>query len=199
MSTTTTTATEERALKLLGDGIEPSVVASAVGVSLSRISQLLSVPEFQSAVLQRKYESLAANTERDKKADRIEDLCLEKLEASLGMIFDPMKVLAVYTKINMAKRRGVAPTEVQNPQQPTVSINIPTLILNQYTTINNAHNQVVQISDDGNKEPSENHQSLVTIQSSGLDALRRKHGNLIQSSGTSAPQITQGGVSESAI
>ena len=52
---TTTTSTETRALSLLGQGLGPEVVAAAVGVSTSRISQLLGDPEFSAKVLQRAY------------------------------------------------------------------------------------------------------------------------------------------------
>lgn len=84
---TTTTATEEKALALLGQGFDPSVVASACGVSPSRISQLLSREDFSESVALRRYEELQKNNIRDGKYDSLEDKLIEKLEGSLAMVF----------------------------------------------------------------------------------------------------------------
>jgi hypothetical protein len=170
---TTTTATEEKALALLGQGFDPSVVASACGVSPSRISQLLSREDFAEVVALKRYEALQKNNLRDQKYDDLEDGLLAKLEGSLAMVFDPLKIARLLMVVNQAKRRGAATPESITQRSPTATLNVPTLLINHFSTQLNVNNQVVQIVD-----ASKNHsQSLVTIQSNALDALRNAHGN----------------------
>lgn len=166
MSTSTTSSTEDRALALLGQGCGPEVVASALGVTVSRISQLLSESGFAEQVAELRFKSLAKHSERDQRADRLEDMLLEKLENLLPFMMNPMQVVHAYTRLNAAKRRGSSAPESLTSQQQIVSLNIPTVILNQHLTQNitvNATNQVVKA---GN-------QDLVTVQSGHMSELLR--------------------------
>ena len=161
---TTTSPTEERALSLLGQGCGPELVASAIGVSVSRISQLLSTPEFAERVAELRFASLAKHNERDQKADRIEDMLLDKLENIIPFITDPMKLVAAYTRINAAKRRGSSSPEAITAQTQVVSLNIPAVVINQHVKQDitvNINNQVIKA---GN-------QDLVTVQSSNMEKL----------------------------
>ena len=161
---TTTTATEERALSLLGQGCGPELVASAIGVSVSRISQLLSTPEFAERVAELRFASLARHNERDQRADRIEDMLLEKLENVIPYITDPMKLVAAYTRINAAKRRGSSSPEAITAQTQVVSLNIPAIVINQHVRNDiqvNINNQVIKA---GN-------QDLITVQSANMEGL----------------------------
>jgi len=161
---TTTTATEERALSLLGQGCGPELVASAIGVSVSRISQLLSTPEFAERVAELRFASLAKHNERDQRADRIEDMLLEKLENVIPYITDPMKLVAAYTRINAAKRRGSSSPEAITAQTQVVSLNIPSVVINQHIRQDitvNMNNQVIKA---GN-------QDLITVQSANMESL----------------------------
>lgn len=161
---TTTSTTEERALSLLGQGCGPELVASAIGVSVSRISQLLSTPEFAERVAELRFASLAKHNERDQRADRIEDMLLERLENVLPYITDPMKLVAAYTRINAAKRRGSSSPEAITAQTQVVSLNIPAIVINQHIKQDitvNLNNQVIKA---GN-------QDLVTVQSANMEGL----------------------------
>ena len=158
MSTTTTT-TEDRALSLLGQGLGPEVVAAAVGVSTSRISQLLSTPEFASKVAELRYESLAKHNQRDSAYDRMEDSLLEKLKDCLPFMMRPMEILKAIQVINAAKRRGSSAPESITSQQTVVQLVMPTQILQSFTT--NINNQVIKAGQ----------QDLVTVQSSNMDKL----------------------------
>lgn len=155
------TAAESKALDLLGRNFPPEVVANTVGLSASRISQLLSQEEFAKEVVERKYRALAAQTSRDTKADELEDLLLEKLKNSLSMVFDPMKIARLYQVVNAAKRRGIDSSEQMSGMNKStvVQLNIPTQVFQQFTT--NIHNQVIQAGS----------QQLLTIQSSKLASL----------------------------
>lgn len=164
MSGTTTTPTRERALALLGQGVGPDMVASALGVSVSAISQLLSQSEFAAQVADLRFRTLAKHNEIDQKIEKLEEMLLDKLENVLPYLTDPMKLVAAFTRINAAKRRGLSAPEAIHQQNVVVSLNIPSIVVNQFTrqeiTVN-ANNQVVKAGA----------QDLVTIQSGKMNSL----------------------------
>lgn len=159
MATTTTTTTESRALILLGQGLGPEVVAAAVGVSTSRISQLLSDPEFSAQVAESRYENLAKHNTRDNVYDAMEDTLLEKLKDCLPYMMRPMEILKSIQVINAAKRRGSSAPEAITGQQNVVQLLMPTQIIQNFTT--NINNQVIKAGT----------QDLVTVQSSNMTKL----------------------------
>jgi hypothetical protein len=161
-----TNTTSERALALLGAGHAPEMVASAIGVTPARISQLLSQDEFAQAVALKRYESLTKVATRLEAYERVEDKILERLEKSLSMIFDPMKLAAILAKISAAKPKSLAieGTNLGAGRAETVTLNIPTLILNKFQVTMNVNNQV--ISTTGAEGETK---SLVTMASSSLD------------------------------
>lgn len=158
-TTSTRNPTEERALKLLGSGLGPEVVASAVGVSVSRISQLLSEKEFADEVSTLRFNSLSKHTVRDESYDSLEDSLLQKLRQSLPLMHKPFELLRAIQVINGAKRRGVSSPTTTHNQQTVVNITLPTQIVQRFTT--NAQNQVIHAGS----------QELLTIQSSQLEKL----------------------------
>lgn len=142
---TSYSVTEERALKLLGSGVQAEAVASALGVSPSRISQLLAEEGFALKVAQLRYEALQSHNQRDSKYDKIEDSLLERLEKSLCFMIKPEVILKAIAIINGAKRRGQsAPSQLVN-QQNIVSLTLPTIIAERFTV--NINNQVVKAGD----------------------------------------------------
>ena len=156
MGTSTTTATEERALQLLGSGVLPATVALALGVTESRISQLLSDPNFADSVAQLRFENLQKHNKRDNELDALEDTLIEKFKASMALMFRPEQILRALQVINAAKRRGQAAPEAITQQQSVVNLVMPVQIIQKFTT--NINNQVVQTGD----------QKLITVQSGAL-------------------------------
>lgn len=137
-----TTSTEERALQLLGSGIAAENVAAALGVTPSRIAQLLSDEEFSKKVETLRYENLQRHNLRDDHYDRIEDTLLGKLERSISLMFKPQEILRAIQVVNGAKRRGQsAPQQVTN-QNTIVNLIMPKTIINKFST--NADNQVIR-------------------------------------------------------
>ena len=161
---------EQRALELLGQGIAASVVASAVGVTEGRVSQLLADEEFARKVAELRFAHLTAQTQLDVKADKLEDRLLNKIEKTLDSLYKPGELLNAYRILNSAKRKGaMVPVDSATQQGRVVSITIPTVIQNKFVT--SSINQVVQVMDmEGNEK------SLVTASSGSLAALseRRK-------------------------
>ena len=153
MSSSTTSTTEERALTLLGQGVPPTAVANALGVDISRISQLLSQDDFAQKVVEKKFESLSKHNERDSAIDGLEDKLLQKMQDCLPFMTRPMEILKAYSVVNAAKRRGQSAPEDLTQKQTIIQLNIPQIILDRFQT--NVHNQVIQVGT----------QSLLTIPS----------------------------------
>lgn len=171
-----TNTTEDRALTLLGQGLAPNIVASAVGVDVSRISQLLSDADFASKVAEARFTNLSKHSERDNKYDTLEDALLKKLEDCLPFMMRPMEVLKAISVINAAKRRGSStPESILNTKEVT-TIMMPTQIINNFTL--NSTNQVIKAGD----------KDLVTIQSGSMKDLLNKG---IQNVQLALPQGTE--------
>lgn len=153
-------------LDMLGSGFTPAVVASAIGVSESYISQLLSEEEFSSQVTAKRFTTLQASTTRDRNYDKIEDALIKKMEDLLPMMYKPMEVLRAITIINSAKRRGADAPDSTTVHNTIVQLTLPTVITSRFVT--NVHNQVIEAGE----------QELITIETknltSRLEALKPK-------------------------
>lgn len=151
-----TSSVEERAAHLLGLGIGPEQVAAALGVTASRISQLLAEKTFADRVSVLRYKSMQKHNKRDSDYDRLEDSLISKLERSLPLLVRPDQILAAVKVINGAKRRGASSSVSAIQQNTTVTLVMPTKITQQFVT--NINNQVIKAGD----------QNLQTMQSSEL-------------------------------
>jgi hypothetical protein len=175
MSTSTTTSTESRALTLLGSGIAPETVAASLGVSVSRISQLLSDEAFAAEVATLRFESLQKHNTRDSSYDTLEDTLLEKMQDCIPLMHRPMEILKAISVINAAKRRGSSAPESIIEKQSIINLTVPVQIIQKFQT--NIQGQVTSINDT----------SLLTIQSGSLDGLLKEKRNehaLLQGSGS---------------
>lgn len=159
MNTATLSSTESRALALLGSGLGGTTVAHATGVSESRISQLLSDPEFASQVAELRFNNLQKHNARDDKYDEMEDQLLDRLKDLLPMMFEPMKVLKAISVLNSAKRRGASAPQESHNHSTIVNVILPAAIIQKFTT--NVNNQVI----------STGTQDLITVQSSSMDKM----------------------------
>lgn len=164
---TANASTEERALELLSSGIEQVAVASALGVTESRISQILANPLYAQRLAELKYTQLMKHNETDNKYDALEKKVLAQLERTLALVMDPMKLARILTVLNSAKRRGASAPDSLVRQRPTVRLNVSQTVLARFSV--NGSNQVVQASI-GNET-----QDLVTIQSQGVQRLLNEH------------------------
>lgn len=156
-------STEQRALDLLGQGIEPVIVASAVGVSEARISQLISDPYFSAKVYELRYKTLAKHAKRDNAYDALEEELQEKLKDCLPLMMRPMEILAAIRVINQAKRRSGQLNPSGQTQAPVIALTLPINIINQFRLDSN--NQVIQAGQ----------QALITVQSGNMKKLLDQH------------------------
>lgn len=148
--------TEQRALRLLGSGCGPEQVAAAVGVSVSRISQLLSDPEFAAAVAELRFEALQKHNEIDSSYDEMEAKMLATLKDVAPLIMRPMEILKALSVLNAAKRRGQSAPESITNQNTIVNLTMPTMLVQRFSM--NINNQVISAGE----------QTLETIQGSSL-------------------------------
>ena len=149
-------STEERALKLLGEGVAAEQVAAAVGVTPSRISQLLSDERFSARVAELRYINLSKHNARDASLDALEDEIIQKLQQTLPLVMRPMELTRMLQTVNAAKRRGSSTPDAILTKQQVVTLNLPQVVINKFTT--NIQNQVVQAGE----------QQLITMQSGTL-------------------------------
>ncbi len=160
-------STEERVISLLGQSLPLETVANAIGITVSRVSQISSDPKCAERISKLRYETLLQHNKRDDSYDAIEDTLLEKLRGSIPLLIRPMEIVKTIQVINMAKRRGSA-SEISAPQQmsPVVQLTMPTQVVQSFTT--NIHNQVI----------SAGSQELITIPSGNMQNLLKAHQSL---------------------
>ena len=159
MSAAVPTSTEERALTLLGQNVPPAQVASAIGVSESMISQLVSKPEFSAKVFELRYKNLIRHNARDDVYDNIEDSLANKLKDLLPLMMRPMEVLKAISVINAVKRRGMSSPDSLIAQKQVVQLVMPVQIIKHFTT--NINNQIIKAGD----------KDLTTVQSGAMQNL----------------------------
>lgn len=157
--TTAHNSTEEKALNLLGAGIEIAVVASACGVSPSRISQLLSEDTFKEKLVELRYKNLQKHNERDTTLDEIETDLANRLKEVTPLLHKPMEIARVLHTINSCKRRGQSAPESVTQQQNVVNLVMPVQVIERFTV--NVNNQVI----------SAGKQDLLTIPAGNLAGL----------------------------
>lgn len=156
-------AIAEKIKELLGNGLSNEVVATAVGVHPSYISQLMSDDKFAEEVITLRSLSLAAATKRDKSWDSLEDTLLTKIHAQVddGLVYKTNDIIKLMVLANRAVRRG-APAQEQLTQPKTVvTINLPVAMVNRYRT--NATGEVVEVITADGKP-----QTLVTMPAAAL-------------------------------
>lgn len=160
-------STEDRALALLGSGISPVAVAGSLGISESRISQLLSDENFAAQVAEMRFQSLQKHNARDSNYDALEDDLMERLKDCLPLMHRPMEILKAIQVINAAKRRGSSTPDAITEKTQIIQLNMPINIINKFQT--NIQGQVTTI-----ETADATIQNLLTIQSGALDSLVRE-------------------------
>ena len=153
------TSLEERALKLLASGVDQSSTALALGVTASRISQLLSEDNFAERLAAQRFQSLAKHNARDEEYDALEDQLLKQLKSSVPMIMQPEKIARVLQVVNNAKRRGASAPDNILQKQTVIRLTLPVQIVNKFST--NASQQILTVND----EP------MITVQSGQMTKL----------------------------
>ena len=154
-------ATRDRALQLLGQGLGTSVVASALGVTDARVSQLLAESGFAEEVQKLRFDSLQKSTSLDASYTDLEETLLGKLEDVIPLINKPRDLLQALNVINGAKRRGQDSPDSASMSAKVVQLSLPPALQQKFIT--NVFNQVIEV-----KDGQGNANSLVTVDSQSL-------------------------------
>lgn len=163
---------EDKALSLLGSGVSSEATSAALGVSSSRISQLLAQPEYAERVVALRYAALQEHNVRDNEYDGLEDKLLEKLKSSLPLLMKPESILKALQVVNSATRRGSSGIGSNiSESKNIVQLVLPVKIAEKFTV--NINNQVLAAG----------HQSLETLSSSKLLASIEVEPNEIDDAG----------------
>lgn len=172
---------EARALELLSTGIEAEQVAAALGLSASRISQLIHEPDFASALAEARFSALRKHNETDDAYDALEKELIAQLKRVIPLAMKPLEIARILQVINNAKRRGASSPDSIHAQRKTITLNIPVAVINKFQV--NAANQVVEAG------TSESSQSLVTIQSGSMQALMKQQALLALTERKAPPDV----------
>jgi hypothetical protein len=134
---------KDQARELLGAGLQNVVVASAIGVSESQISQWLSEEQFREEVQKLRLQNLTSAAERDRKWNSLEDKLLERLDDILPTLVQPGVVIQALKAVNNAVRRA-APKDMGVTAQSThLHLHMPALLAAKFVV--NKDNQVVEV------------------------------------------------------
>lgn len=158
--------TAGRILEMLGNGLAPNVVASALGVTDSYVSQLIGEESFSQQVAALRFTRLQEATSRDKRYDSLEDKLLEKMEDLLPMMYKPMEVLRALTLVNAAKRRGADAPDNTVIHNTVVQLTLPQVITQQF--VKDIKGQVVAVGE----------QELITIDATQLTSKLKEMKNV---------------------
>lgn len=139
---------KERGLKLLGSGLGPVDVATALGCDPSFISQWLMDDAFRQQVLVMRMESLHLHTARDREIDGIEDLLIGKLKDNVPYMMKTREILQAFAVLNGAKRRGAHSGSGDiNFTQNVVAITLPEAAKRAFIPTVNGQGEVVQVGE----------------------------------------------------
>lgn len=158
--------TQSTALKLLGQGIAPVMVASTIGVSESLVSQFLADPRFAEEVTKLKIAGLQKQTGIDHKYMEAEDRLVDKLLKVIPLMNKPMDILRGLQVVNATKRRGMADAATINQTTQIVQITLPGTFAAKFVT--DSQNRIVEVQD------GEGSRSLITTTPAALDRLAQE-------------------------
>lgn len=133
--------------ELLGAGLGPEVVATAVGCSQGYITQLLAQDDFRDRVAALRTVALQSHGRRDKTIDGLEDKVLDKLRTAIdsGFIYKANDLLNAFRVINAAKRRGLPTRDTMVVNNVVVQLQLPTKTVEKFTISKTG--EVIEIED----------------------------------------------------
>lgn len=136
---------KDQVKELLGTGLGPETVASAVGCDVSYISQLLADEDFAAEVATRRTVSLTANSRRDLSLNAIEDNLIAQLADVVkeGAFYKPRDILQAMAVVNRAVRRGAPVTNAGAVVNTVIQLQLPTTVIQKFVT--SRTNEVIEV------------------------------------------------------
>lgn len=134
---------KERAIELLCQGVSTSMVADAVGVDPSYISQLRHDPDVAVKISEALSQQTLEDVKHDSLIDKCEELALQRIEKTIGYA-NFGQTLAAFKILNSATRRqqkgGPSAGNITNV---TVNLTLPSRAIPVYTT--NEKNEIIEV------------------------------------------------------
>lgn len=134
---------KDKIIEMLGKGITPTQVASAVGCDDSYISQLMSDEIIFAQVMQLKAEHFSKFVDQDSRLDAAESAALDKVATLAQFITKPSEAVRVYAVLNAAKRRTTDSVSNAQAVALTVALDLPEAARVRFTVTNDK--QVIEI------------------------------------------------------
>lgn len=134
----------DRVVKLLGQNIQQSVVAAAVGVSDSYVSQLLAEEGVSEEIAKLRAEKLEEAVQQAETIDTVKKLALAKIKGQLPFAKSPLEAARVFQILDNAKRVDANPTADTAGVQ-TVQIVLPASVRGSVRIQINEQNQVIDV------------------------------------------------------
>jgi predicted transcriptional regulator len=141
-----------KALEMLGKGMRPLAVATALGISPALVSQFLADAEFKKEVADRIKDASYAQAVRAERINALEDKCIDAVETSLKLYrgaMKPAESLSLLKIVNSLDRRTgmVGPVSSDMGEEKTATLILPTYIQNAVVNIQvNTTNEVVEVN-----------------------------------------------------
>lgn len=137
----------DQLIELLGDGHSQVAVAQALGISESRVSQLLQDPELRAQVAAVRAKKLGRESRIEEKRVTLEEKILEKLERAIPImaLSKPLDIARVYQIIS-ASRKASGVTRDLEGAGAHVTVVLPAGILGSKFKLN-AQNEVIEVED----------------------------------------------------
>lgn len=157
------TAVRDRAIRLLGRNIQQSVVAEAVGVTPSYITQLLEEPGVAEEVARLKAAELENAVEQADTIDAIKKAALQQIRGKLIFAKSPLEAARVFQILDNAKKITDNPSN-DNGANQVISITLPKSMRGVVQLQLSADNQVIDV----------NGRSMAPLPSKALPALARE-------------------------
>ncbi len=145
-------------VSMLTAGMRRTQAAQSLNITPSAVTQLANTPEVAAEL----EAARARSSQLDARYDSIEGKLLDQLERVLPMLTRAGEIANVLTRVNQAKRRGVA-ADTPNTPSTVIQLNLPTSVQNRFVV--NSSNQVVTAGE----------QDLVTIPSQAVTKLLESH------------------------
>lgn len=169
---------KDQALTLLSQGLKQSVVASALGVEESYVSQLLADEDFAAALSVRKADVSAKDVAYDTKLDRATEDALDRIESKLPYA-NLQQSLQAFRVLDSAKRRKERGTSGAESAGVTVNILLPTVIAPRY--LQNQSGEIVEVEG----------QTMVSATPKNLEELVQKRKALRLDTGESESRVVE--------
>lgn len=145
VAATMSTSIRDRAVALLGQNIQQSLVAAAIGVTDGYISQLLQEPEVLLEIAKAKAAGLESAIAKDATIESLEKDALGVIKAKLTWTKSALEAARIFQILNNAKKATQDAPGDGTAGMQIVQINLPAAARTSIQIQLNSNNQVIEV------------------------------------------------------